>query len=162
MQRADTKNWKAIGDSYHAAKSADLSHGEQIDEMLSQDRQINPHWHGFMQALNTLGLAEMESRHKEVQRLLRENGVTYVVHGEQQEHRPWELDPIPLIISNTDWDVISAGLTQRAKLLNLILTDLYGERRLIKERLIPPEVVYAHTGFLRSCVGLIPSDFHSS
>ena len=87
----DTKNWKVIGDSYHNAKSADL--GEQIDEMLSRDRQINPHWHGFMQALDMLGLAEMESRHKEVQRLLRENGVTYVVHGEQQEHRPWNWIP---------------------------------------------------------------------
>ena len=149
------KNWKVIGDSYHNTQSAD----QQIDEMLSRDGQINPHWHGFMQALNTLGLAEMESRHKEVQRLLRENGVTYVVHGEQQGHRPWELDPIPLIISNTDWDVISTGLTQRAKLLNLILEDLYGERRLIKEGLIPPEAVYAHTGFLRACVGLIPSGF---
>lgn len=149
------KNWKVIGDSYHNTKSAD----QQIDEMLSRDRQINPHWHGFMQALDTLGLTEMESRHKEVQRLLRENGVTYVVHGEQQGHRPWELDPIPLIISNTDWDAISSGLTQRAKLLNLILEDLYGERRLIKEGLIPPEVVYAHAGFLRACVGLIPSGF---
>ena len=126
--------------------------------MLSRDRQINPHWHDFMKALDTLGLAEMESRHQEVQRLLRENGVTYVVHGEQQEHRPWELDPIPLIISNTEWETISAGLTQRAKLLNLILTDLYGERRLIKEGLIPPEAVYAHAGFLRACVGLIPSE----
>ena len=149
------KNWKVIGDSYHNTQSAD----QQLDEMLSRDGQINPHWHGFMQALNTLGLAEMESRHKEVQRLLRENGVTYVVHGEQQGHRPWALDPIPLIISNTDWDVISTGLTQRAKLLNLILEDLYGERRLIKEGLIPPEAVYAHTGFLRACVGLIPSGF---
>ena len=126
--------------------------------MLSRDRQINPHWYDFMKALDTLGLAEMESRHQEVQRLLRENGVTYVVHGEQQEHRPWELDPIPLIISNTEWETISAGLTQRAKLLNLILTDLYGERRLIKEGLIPPEAVYAHAGFLRACVGLIPSE----
>ena len=151
----DRKNWKVIGDSYHNTKSA----GQQIDEMLSRDRQINPHWHSFMQALDTLGLTEMESRHKEVQRLLRENGVTYVVHGEQQGHRPWELDPIPLIISNTDWDAISTGLTQRAKLLNLILEDLYGERRLIKEGLIPPEVVYAHAGFLRACVELIPSGF---
>ena len=113
MQRADTKNWKVIGNSYHNTKSAE----QQIDEMLSRDRQIHPHWHAFMQALDTLGLAEMESRHKEVQRLLRENGVTYVLHGEQQGHRPWELDPIPLIISKTRL----SRLTQRAELLNLIL-----------------------------------------
>ena len=160
------KNWKVIGDSYNTAKSADLPYGrasnvlgEQIDEMLNQDGQINPHWHTFMQVLDTLGLAEMESLDKEVQRLLRENGVTYVLHGERQGHRPWELDPIPLIISNTDWQTISDGLTQRAELLNLILMDLYGERTLIKDGVIPPEVVYAHTGFLRACVGLAPSEF---
>ena len=111
-----------------------------------------------MKALDTLGLLEMESRHKEVQRLLRENGVTYVVHGEQHGHRPWELDPIPLIISDRDWNTISAGLTQRAELLNLILMDLYGERRLIKDGLIPPEVIYAHAGFLRTCVGITPTE----
>ncbi|MYC77562.1 circularly permuted type 2 ATP-grasp protein [Candidatus Poribacteria bacterium] len=133
--------------------------GGQIDEMLNRDGQINPHWHTFMQALNTLGLAEIESLDKEVQRLLRENGVTYVLHGERQGHRPWELDPIPFIISNTDWQTISDGLTQRAELLNLILTDLYGERTLIKEGVIPPEVIYAHGGFLRACVGLVPSEF---
>ena len=161
MQQSDATDWKVIGDSYYATVSAKSPHGEQIDEMLNRDQQINPHWSSFMEALNTLGLSEMGSRHQEVQRLLRENGVTYVVHGEQHGHRPWELDPIPLIISNTDWDTISAGLTQRAELLNLILTDLYGERRLIKDGLIPPEVVYAHAGFLRACVGLTPSGFPS-
>ena len=153
MQQADIKNWKVIEGSY-STKLADALHSQQVDEMLNRDQHVNPHWHAFMQALDTLGLAEMESRHEEVQRLLRENGVTYVVHGEQHEHRPWALDPIPLIISNADWNIISAGLKQRAELLNLILMDLYGERALIKEGLIPPEVVYAHAGFLRVCVGL--------
>ena len=161
MQQSGTTDGKVIGDSYYAAISANSSHGEQVDEMLNRDQQVNLHWSSFMQALDTLGLAEMESRHQEVQRLLRENGVTYVVHGEQHGHRPWELDPIPLIISSTDWEAISAGLTQRAELLNLILTDLYGDRRLIKDGLIPPEVVYTHAGFLRACVRLIPSGFPS-
>ena len=160
------KNWKVIGDSYNAHKSANVPYGHasdvpggQIDEMLNPDGQVNPHWHAFMRALDTLGLAEMASRDEEVRRLLRENGVTYVLHGERQKHRPWELDPIPFIISNTDWQTISEGLTQRAELLNLILMDLYGERTLIKDGVIPPEVVYAHAGFLRACVGFAPSGF---
>lgn len=152
------KNWKVIGDNYHTAKPAHSPNG-QIDEMLNPDGQVNPHWHAFMQALDTLGLTEMASRDEEVKRLLRENGVTYVLHGERQEHRPWELDPIPFIISNTDWQTISDGLTQRAELLNRILMDLYGDRTLIKDGVIPPEVVYAHSGFLRACVGLVPPGF---
>ena len=160
------KNWKVIGNSYNTVGSADLTTGwtgdipsVQIDEMLNRDGEVNPHWDAFMQILDTLGLAEMESRDKEIQRLLRENGVTYVLHGARQGHRPWELDPIPLIISNTDWHTISEGLTQRAELLNLILMDLYGERTLIRDGIIPPEVIYAHVGFLRACVGSIPSGF---
>ena len=66
-----------IAESYHT-KRADVPHGEQIDEMLNRDKSINPHWQRFMQALDTLGLVEMESRQEAVQRLLRENGVTYV------------------------------------------------------------------------------------
>ena len=167
------ENWKVIGDSYNAAvegvcnpdsfntpyEPTSASPSGQMDEMLNRDGQVNPHWHAFMQALDILGLTEMEARDEEVKRLLRENGVTYVLHGEQQGHRPWELDPIPFIISDTDWQTISEGLIQRAELLNLILTDLYGERTLIKEGVIPPEVVYAHAGFLRACVGLAPSEF---
>ena len=158
MQQSDITDWQVIGDNYHSTKPANSSNG-QIDEMLNPDGQVNPHWHAFMQTLNTLGLTEMASRDEEVKRLLRENGVTYVLHGEQQGHRPWELDPIPFIISNTDWQTISDGLTQRAELLNRILMDLYGDRTLIKEGVIPPEVVYAHAGFLRACVGLVPSGF---
>ena len=142
-----------IDDSY----TVGFSEAEHIDEMLDASGKVNPHWDAFIQALSTLGLKEMTACHKEGVRLLRENGVTYVMHGEKQ-HRPWELDPIPLIISSSDWDAISAGLKQRAEVLNLILADLYGEKRLIKDGLIPPEVVYAHGGFLRPCHALVPLD----
>lgn len=154
MQHKDNTNSDIINDSFVNAYFSDT---EQTDEMLNKSGEINPHWQPFIQALNTLGLEEMVSRHKDAARLLRENGVTYIVHGEKQGHRPWELDPIPLIISNSDWEFISAGLTQRAELLNLILKDLYGEKRLIKDGLVPPEIVYAHAGFLRPCNELVPS-----
>lgn len=155
MKRTNKTNRDIVDDNFTKAYFSDT---KQVDEMLSWSGEVNLHWQSFIQALNTLGLEEMVSRHKEAVRLLRENGVTYVVHGEKHGHRPWELDPIPLIISNADWGSISAGLTQRAELLNLILKDLHGEKRLIKEGLIPPEVVYAHAGFLRPCNELLPSD----
>ena len=59
MQQSDATDWTVISDSYYAAVSAKSPYGEQIDEMLNRDQQINPHWSSFMQALNTLGLAEM-------------------------------------------------------------------------------------------------------
>ncbi len=155
MLHINKTNSDIVNDSFAKAYLTDTEKG---DEMLDRSGKVNPHWQPFIQALNTLGLEEMVDRHKETVRLLRENGVTYIVHGEKQGHRPWELDPIPLIISNSDWESISAGLTQRAELLNLIVKDLYGERKLIKDGLVPPEVVYAHAGFLRPCKELVLQD----
>ena len=91
MQRVDTTDWKVIGDNYYTAISANSPHGEQIDEMLGRDQQVNRHWSRFMQALNTLGLTEMDSRHREVQRLLRETGspMSYTANNPGIVHGNW-------------------------------------------------------------------------
>ena len=123
-----------------------------FDEMWSQENQLRPHWEYFAASLRALGGSELERRQLEAERLLRENGVTYNVYGDPEGlNRPWELDPIPLLISSEEWAGIESALIQRAELLNLILADLYGPRELIKKGLIPMELVYSHRGFLRPC-----------
>ena len=56
--------------------------------------------------------------------------------------------------SRHEWATIESGLSQRAQLLNLILEDIYGERKLIKTGLLPMELIYNHAGFLRPCSGI--------
>jgi uncharacterized circularly permuted ATP-grasp superfamily protein/uncharacterized alpha-E superfamily protein len=122
------------------------------DEMWSAENKPHPHWQYFMESLQGLGLEEMEWRRGEAQRILRENGVTYNVYGDPGDLiRPWELDPIPFLISSEEWASIEQGLLQRAELMNLLLTDLYGKRQLIKKGLLPLELIYSHSGFLRPC-----------
>ncbi len=130
---------------------------EAYDEMYAGEGLLLPHWQSLMRELDQLGREGLERRHQEAQRLLRENGVTFNTYdGLRGESRPWQLDPIPLLISSEEWAVIEAGLVQRAELLNLILSDIYGSQRLLTEGLLPPELVFGHAGFLRSCVGLMP------
>ncbi|OQW74465.1 MAG: hypothetical protein BVN35_10305 [Proteobacteria bacterium ST_bin11] len=122
------------------------------DEMLDETGRVRPHWAHLMQALQQLGPNEVGQRHQEALKLLRENGVTYNVYGDPEgTNRPWQLDPIPLLVSGDEWFDIEAGLLQRAELLNLILADLYGPRQLIKKNLLPLELIYNHGGFLRVC-----------
>lgn len=126
--------------------------GMGYDEMWSEKGQVNPHWRRLMGDLVELGGPEMHKRGAETRRLLRENGVTYHIYNDPKgQQRTWQLDPVPLVINNADWNAISVGLKQRARLLNLVLKDIYGGRRLIKDGLIPAELIYAHQGFLRSC-----------
>jgi uncharacterized circularly permuted ATP-grasp superfamily protein/uncharacterized alpha-E superfamily protein len=123
-----------------------------FDEMWAQDGRLRPQWEYFTASLRALGATELERRRLEGRRLLRENGVTYNVYGDPEGlHRPWELDPIPLLIGSDEWAGIESGLIQRAELLNLILNDLYDRRELIRKGLIPLELVYGHPGFLRPC-----------
>lgn len=127
-----------------------------FDEMYVNDHQIRPHWEHVMDALKKVGLTELDRRRQEAIRLLRDNGVTYNVFGDPKgQNRPWQLDLIPLLISSQEWVEIERGLVQRAELMNLILADLYGARETLRKGLLPIQVIVRHSGFLRSCDGLI-------
>jgi uncharacterized circularly permuted ATP-grasp superfamily protein/uncharacterized alpha-E superfamily protein len=81
--------------------------------------------------------------------------VTYNVYGDPQGmERPWELDPIPLLMAPADAGVIETGLVQRAGLLEGALADLYGPQTLVARGILPPQLVYGHPGFLRACHGM--------
>lgn len=128
---------------------------QTFDEMWQQEGQIRAHWQPLVQMFAGLGATGMEGVQQAVRRLVRENGVTYNVHGASDGlQRPWSLDMIPLIISEADWRVIERGVMQRAELLNLILKDLYGPRKLLSSGLLPLELIYGHPGFLRPCDGV--------
>ena len=127
-----------------------------FDEMQAEPGQPRPHWREFIHSLQALGPHELSSRWENGRRLIREHGVTYNVYGDPQGmDRPWGLDLVPLLISSEDWTRIEAGLTQRSRLFNLILSDLYGGgQRLLRNGFLPPEFVYGNPGFLRPCRGI--------
>lgn len=128
---------------------------DAYDEMWQAGSGVRPHWKHFISTLQKMGSAELEHRRQEARLLLRENGVTYNVHGDPDGlHRPWELDPIPLLLHDNDWAHVETGLQQRAELFNLILDDLYGNQNLLKNNLLPLELIYNHSGFLRPCHGI--------
>lgn len=128
------------------------------DEMRLQSGTSRPHWEYLIRALEALGADEVQRRGLDVRRLLHENGVTYnVYHDAQSSERLWPLDPLPVLFTSAEWSTIEQGLIQRAELLDLVLADLYGPQTLIAKGLVPPELVYAHPGFLRPCVGAVGS-----
>ncbi len=121
-----------------------------FDEMVNPDGVIWEHWRKLLNSYDQMSLDTMVRKHREVQRLLRENGVTYNVYGDPEGiNRPWDLDPIPMVFSSSDWQQIEDGLLQRVDLLNHILLDLYGSRTLLRASKIPLEMIYNHGGFLR-------------
>jgi len=124
------------------------------DEMLVAPGVLRPHWEKFIQGVTAMGGQELLRRWEHARRTIRENGVTYNVYGDPRGmNRPWELDTIPLLIPEAEWRRLEEGLIQRARLLNLIGSDLYGRQTLLSEGHLPPALVLANPAFLRPCHG---------
>ena len=131
--------------------------GDRFDEMIAENGELRPSWRAFYEHLNSATPEQMRHRLDLVHRRVQENGVTYNVYADPNgADRPWELDPLPTILSGDEWESISRAITQRARLLNAVLGDLYGEQRLLKEGALPPALVYGHPCFLLPCQGVKP------
>jgi uncharacterized circularly permuted ATP-grasp superfamily protein/uncharacterized alpha-E superfamily protein len=129
-----------------------FSNESLVDECFGFQGEVKNHWKNLLRNVEHLGVEELKGRQMELLKLLKENGVTYNVYGDTDGlNRPWLLDTLPLLISAAEWRITERGMKQRAVVLNKILEDLYGERRLLKEGIIPPELIYAHSGFLLPC-----------
>lgn len=129
------------------------------DEVLDQNGEIKPYWKGLFDTLESIGIDELELRNQEIVKKLKENGVTYNVYdSSQKSNRAWKLDPIPFLIHESEWNTIEKGLKQRAHLLDLILKDLYGSQTLIKNAIIPAELVFDNAGFLLPCFDIIQKE----
>src|ERR1700690_1872729 len=127
------------------------------DEVLGGKDEVRGHWRKLTESLAAMGHDGLTRRWHEGRRLIHDNGITYNIYGATQNHsRPWQLDPIPLVMDPEEWKGIEAGITQRAILFNTVLADLYGPQRLLREDLLPRELVFPNPAFLRSCWGIVP------
>ena len=126
------------------------------DELLDASGAVRPHWQPVMQALDALSPAGIESRFAVANRHLRDSGVYYRIYeaGGSGAERVWPLDPVPLVMPSAEWDSLANGLVQRARLLELVLDDLYGPQQLVADGLIPAALVAGNPEFLRPVQGV--------
>jgi uncharacterized circularly permuted ATP-grasp superfamily protein/uncharacterized alpha-E superfamily protein len=135
--------------------AAYLPASARYDEMLAAPSVPRAHWQHMFEQLSATPPEALRDRVQWVQRQVRENGVTYNVYADPEgADRPWELDMLPLILPAEEWAGIEAAIRQRATLLNKVLVDVYGEQRLLADGLLPPALVYGHSGYLRPCRGI--------
>jgi uncharacterized circularly permuted ATP-grasp superfamily protein/uncharacterized alpha-E superfamily protein len=128
-------------------------------ELLDSSGAVRPHWRRLFDQLQRSTPAQLLQRQALLARQIQENGVTYNVYADPKgADRPWELDLLPHVIAADEWQQLSAGIAQRARLLNAVLADLYGPQRLISEGLLPAELVFGHNNFLWPCQHVAPPE----
>jgi len=160
-QSADAPNAPAGGEL--AALTAGYRPPQgHFDELFDAGRVPRAHWQSFAAHAGGLRAADIARRQTQIARQIHENGVTYNVYASADgPARPWGLDALPMIIPAGEWESLSQALRQRARMLNAMVADLYGEQRLLAEGVLPPALVFGHPGFLRSCAGVkVPGGVH--
>jgi uncharacterized circularly permuted ATP-grasp superfamily protein/uncharacterized alpha-E superfamily protein len=119
--------------------------------------QVRPHWQSLGVKIQRWSSEERTSIARAAGRMIEDLGTTFNVYSDAGGvGQPYELDPIPLLIPPADWAHVSAGLAQRMRLIDAVLTDLYGPQQLLKEGLIPPDLVHASPAFLQYARGVQP------
>ncbi|MCA9136456.1 MAG: circularly permuted type 2 ATP-grasp protein [Planctomycetales bacterium] len=120
-------------------------------ERCSADGVVRPHWSLLTEEYNALGRRALRERTGAIEQFVRENGVTF--HADETSEgrdRPWKLSVVPFVIGAAEWKTLSAGLAGRTRLLETVLTDLLGEQRLIREGVIPGELLWSNPSFNRT------------
>lgn len=122
------------------------------DEFIGADGKPKALWRDLLARLRP---DEMDHALAVARRHIRDLGVSYRVGNEAKE-RTWPVSTLPLLISDSEWQEISAGITQRAAMFEALLADVYGPARLISEGILPAAVVAGSKEFLRPLVGVSP------
>ncbi len=130
---------------------------DSIFGAVIQSTQVTTPWADFLSHLGPEGLQGLPLRHETMARQIRDNGMTYNVYANaDQPQRPWSLDLLPLILSSQDWQHIQTGVLQRMRLLEGIMSDVYGMQHLLKKGALPYALVQGHPGYLHAMQGNAP------
>jgi len=145
----------------HSTKIHDLFKryqiGQDFDEMFEASGRPRPHYRQLYDQLQSLSVAELAQYQEQAAKAFLDQGITFTVYGDvQQTERIFPFDLLPRIIPNSEWRHIEEGVRQRIQALNAFLLDVYGEQRILREGIIPRELVEGASGFQREFVGLRP------
>jgi uncharacterized circularly permuted ATP-grasp superfamily protein/uncharacterized alpha-E superfamily protein len=144
----------------------DVRPGESTgyDEFVDAAGNVRPAWMELAECVGERGRDGLDQLRSIVRSLVDNDGITYIQvdgHGDAitngngtLEPGPWHLDALPLVLSASDWDTLESGLVQRSRLLDAVLTDLYGPRHAITSGVLPPQLLFAHPGYVRAARGI--------
>lgn len=128
------------------------------DEMFSPEGEPRPYSRILFDRVQSLGDNELKRRHRAAEGALMRMGITFNVYGaEQGTERIWPFDIIPRLVPASEWEWMERGLKQRIFALNLFLDDVYNEQKIIKDGIIPREIVESAEGYRPICEGLKPA-----
>lgn len=131
--------------------------GEFYDEMFFEDGRPRPGYLPLMKRIEALPEGEINDRQAAAEQLFYDMGITFTVYGHSEgTEKIFPFDIIPRIIERKEWDIIERGLKQRIYALNLFIDDIYNDRKIIKDGVVPAALIESADGYYTQCRGIKP------
>ena len=128
-----------------------------MDEALDVNGQPHPHARALWDLVQQIGDDELRSRQQIAELDILTMGITFTVYSDGQNiDRAWPFDILPRVIAGTEWDLITAGLAQRLRGLNMFIDDLYNDQRVIADGVFPAELLEDSVNYRPQCRGVRP------
>jgi uncharacterized circularly permuted ATP-grasp superfamily protein len=129
---------------------------DAYDEMFAGPDQLHPHYQPLFERFSSLPADELQRRKHSAELSFLNQGITFTVYGRDDGGREhiFPYDLVPRVITGAEWATVERGLAQRVTALNLFLQDIYNEGRILKDGIVPREMVYSCKHFRRQMVGL--------
>lgn len=124
-------------------------------ELFGTPERPAAHNAGLIERLQSLSTEELVRRSRAAERELFNLGITFTVYSESDAiDRILPFDVIPRVLSASDWDHLESGVIQRVTALNLFLKDIYGAQKILKDGVIPAELIFGNKNFRQQMVGV--------
>ncbi len=130
-----------------------------FDELFAKLGEVREGFEPLVRGLTNLGGDAVRSRQSAAEQSLLKAGITFTLRTEDDEddgERIFPFDVIPRVIAAQEWARMEKGIEQRLRAINLFLSDIYGDQKVIKDRIVPIELIKTCPDYREQCMGLKP------
>jgi uncharacterized circularly permuted ATP-grasp superfamily protein len=130
---------------------------EFYDETFIAPGEPRPAARQLFRYLESLGAKDLAERRLAAELAIKVMGITFTVYSEGKTlDRAWPFDILPRVIPRAEWERAERGLKQRVNALNCFIQDVYGEQKIVRDKIFPAEVLAESVNFRKQCVGVTP------
>ena len=127
------------------------------DELVDTSGNARPHASRLVDYFRTMHPKELVARQRAVDQTIVDMGISFTIYSEGDNiDRAWPLDIVPRVMPSAEWDHTEAGLVQRVRGLNLFIDDLYNGRKILKDKVVPAEIIDSSRNYLKPLMGHSP------
>ncbi len=135
----------------------DYDTGGFYDELIAPDGSPRADILPLLEHVNALSPKALRRRQKAAEHSLHQQGITFNVYGnEKGTEKIMPFDILPRVVTAPEWKILERGLKQRIEALNLFINDIYNDKKILKDKVIPAELVLSSECYLKQCEGLSP------